>query len=145
MNKTLLVGRVGVAPRTETFENGKILTRFTLATTEFFGKDNKQVTWHQINIWDTYGETMGKLITVGSQIALEGRIQNSNYEKEGIKCVSSVVVTDKIELLDKKSDSTADTTAPDTTEPVKTATKIASPAKTIVPPAPAPSNDDLPF
>ena len=143
MNKVLLVGRVGVAPRTETFENGKILTRFSLATTEFFGKDNKQVTWHQINVWDSYGETIGKLITVGSQIAIEGRIQNSNYEKEGIKCVSSTIVTDKIELLDKKSDSTNEQTASNTTEPAKASPKVTAPAKAIVPPTV--SEDDLPF
>ena len=145
MNKVLLIGRVGTAPKTDVFENGKKLTKLSLATTEFFGKDNKDVTWHQITVWGDYGETMGKFINVGSQISIEGRIQNSGYEKEGIKCISSTVVADKIELLDKKSDSTGEQSAPDTTTPAKTVTKIASPAKVVVPPVSAASEEDLPF
>ena len=144
MNKVLLIGRVGTAPKTDVFENGKKVTKLSLATTEFFGKDNKDTTWHQITVWGDYGETMSKFINVGSQISVEGRIQNSAYEKEGVKCISSTIVVDKIELLDKKSDSSVEQAAPSTTAPnTTTSTKVSTPAKTIVP-APAPG-DDLPF
>lgn len=138
MNRVLLIGRVGKTPEVITHEGGKKTTKFPLATTEFFGKDGKETTWHNIVIWGDYGETMSKYISSGSQIGVEGRIQNSIYEKENTKTVYSTVVVDKVELLDKKSDSTSEPRAEvssNTTQPRTT-------ANASVPPV---ADDDLPF
>lgn len=137
MNKVVLIGRVGKTPEVTTHDGGKKTTKFPLATTEFFGKDGKETTWHNIVVWGEYGETMSKYIASGSQIGVEGRIQNSIYEKENTKVVYSTIVVDKIELLDKKSDSTSEPSS-SIAQPRATASASAS-----VPPSDG--NDDLPF
>ena len=50
MNRVQLIGHVGRNPETSVFENGKKVTKFSLATTESFGKDNKETNWHNISI-----------------------------------------------------------------------------------------------
>lgn len=101
MNKVLLIGRLGAEPKTTTFENGKKVTKFSLATTEFFG-EKKETTWHNIDIWGDYGVKMCSFIKKGSQIGVEGRISTNGYEKDGEHKVYTSIVCDKIELLDAK-------------------------------------------
>lgn len=109
MNKVILIGRVGGEPKTTTHENGKKVTKFSLATNEFFG-DKKVTTWHNIDIWGDYGVKMSQFLKTGSQVALEGRIANNAYEKDGEKRIYSSVVCDRIELQDtKKTNETAHT------------------------------------
>lgn len=143
MNKVLLVGRVGKTPDVADYGNGKKVVRFTLATTEFFGE--KETTWHNIVIWGEYGEKMAKFIDTGSQIGVEGRIQTSAYEKQGVKCVSTTIVCDRVELLDSKKDNSGDSKPTYTrTEPQKQATSTpkATSAPEIIPNS---ETDDLPF
>lgn len=146
MNKVTLIGRVGKTPEVSVFDNGKKVTKFSLATTEFFG-EKTDTTWHNITVWGDYGEKMAKYIEVGSQIAIEGRIQNSAYEKDGVKSIYSVVVGEKIELLNsKKSEATTDheqaTVATETTTAPTVTKKVTKPVS--VPAAPD-ASDDLPF
>lgn len=139
MNRVVLIGRVGKTPEVTTHDGGKKTTKFPLATTEFFGKEGKETTWHNIVIWGEYGETMSKYIASGSQIGVEGRIQNSIYEKDNAKVVYSTVVVDKVELLDKKSDSQSESSsAPAQTQAQPRTTN----SNTVVPPV---AEDDLPF
>lgn len=151
MNRVLLIGRVGRTPETSVFENGKKVTKFSLATTEYFGKDNKETSWHNITIWDNYGETMGKLIKTGSQISVEGRLQYSNYEKDGTKCVFSAIVADRIELLDKKSDSNEENYEPSKHERAEEKPDVVGKPKVAISNTrpkveiPASVEDDLPF
>lgn len=101
MNKVFLIGKLGGDPKTTTFENGKKVTKFSLATTEFFG-DKKETTWHNIDIWGEYGAKMATFIKKGSNVAIDGRISTNAYEKDGEKRVFTSIVSDRIELLDSK-------------------------------------------
>jgi len=143
MNKVVLIGRVGKTPETNIVgENGKKVTKFSIATTEYFGKENKETTWHNLTVWDNYGEVMGKLIKTGSQIMAEGRIQNNAYEKDGVKCVSTNIIVEKIELLDKRTDSTDN--AQETADTSSTNT-VVKPIKQVNNVPQSQSEDDLPF
>lgn len=144
MNKVLLIGRVGRTPETSVFDNGKKVTKFTLATTEYFSKENKETTWHNISVWDNYGEAMGKMIKTGSQISVEGRIQNGQYEKDGVKMYSTAIVVEKIELLDKKSDVDTETTSNVSETPTQTRNRVSEPVQS-TPVSSGTSDDDLPF
>jgi single-strand DNA-binding protein len=101
MNKVFLIGKLGGDPKTTTFENGKKVTKFSLATSEFFG-DKKETTWHNIDIWGVYGAKMAAFIKKGSTVAIDGRISTNAYEKDGEKRVFTSIVSDRIELLDSK-------------------------------------------
>lgn len=144
MNKALLIGKLGGEPKTTNLENGKKVTKFSLATNEFFG-DKKETTWHNIDVWGEYGVKMSTYLKTGTQIAVEGRISNNAYEKDGEKRIYSSIICDKIELLDaKKSNETASGNDYNQSEEVPT-TKSNKTEPTRSTSASSNADDDLPF
>ena len=106
-NKVNLIGRLGADPELVTFETGKILTRFTLATKEDFkdksGEWHNNTQWHNINAWGKTAERVKKALSKGNEIILEGRLVNQSYEtKTGEKRYSTIVeVFDFLQLSQK--------------------------------------------
>lgn len=88
-NKVSLIGRLGGNPEVVTFETGKTLARFTVATNESYklnGVWQDQTQWHTINAWGKVAQRMQKTLQKGQEIVLEGRLVNQNYEtKNGEK------------------------------------------------------------
>ena len=98
MNCVQLVGYVGNDAVVRTFQNGNKVTNFSLATNDGFG-DRQKTTWHFIKIFGNYGETISKYITKGKMVSLSGSIDNTDYEKDGVKRIISSVIVDKITIL----------------------------------------------
>ena len=94
-NKVSLIGRLGANPEVVTFETGKTLARFTVATNESYklnGVWQEQTQWHTINAWGKVAQRMQKTLQKGQEILLEGRLVNQNYEtKNGEKRFVSFV------------------------------------------------------
>lgn len=107
MNKVFLVGRSGKDASTTMLESGNSVTKFSMATTERLPNNNTKTEWHNVSVWGKYGELMCEYIKSGTQLAVEGRITYSQYERaDGTKAVYTDIVAEKLELLgSKKSDS----------------------------------------
>ena len=108
-NKVNLIGRLGADPELVTFETGKILTRFTLATKEDFkdksGEWQNNTQWHNINAWGKTAERVKKALSKGNEIILEGRIVNQSYEtKTGEKRYSTIIEVSDFLLLSQKTE-----------------------------------------
>lgn len=108
-NKVNLIGRLGADPELVTFETGKILTRFTLATKEDFkdksGEWQNNTQWHNINVWGKTAERVKKALSKGNEIILEGRLVNQSYEtKTGEKRYSTIVEASDFLLLSQKTE-----------------------------------------
>jgi single-strand DNA-binding protein len=108
-NKVNLIGRLGADPELVTFETGKILTRFTLATKEDFkdksGEWQNNTQWYNINAWGKTAERVKKSLSKGNEIILEGRIVNQTYEtKTGEKRYSTIVEVSDFLLLSQKTE-----------------------------------------
>jgi single-strand DNA-binding protein len=136
MNKVVLIGRLGKDAEVTTFENGKKVAKFTLATTEFYG-EKKDVSWHNVDVWGDYGAKMAEYLKKGNQIGIEGRISYSAYEKDGDKRIFTSIVGDRIELLDSKKS----TEQPDNEYNQSESQKTVKPANF----TPNADTDDLPF
>ena len=98
MNCVQLVGYVGNDAVVKTFNNGIKVTNFSIATNDGFG-DRQKTTWHFIKIFGNYGETISKYITKGKMLSLSGSIDNTDYEKDGVKRIISSIIVDKITIL----------------------------------------------
>lgn len=112
VNKAILVGNVGKDPEVRHLEGGTSVARFTLATSESYknkaGEQVKNTEWHNIVAWRQLAELAEKYIRKGSQIYIEGKISNRQYDdKEGNKRYISEIVADNIRLLGRKEDSPA--------------------------------------
>jgi single-strand DNA-binding protein len=110
VNKAILVGNVGKDPEVRHLEGGTSVARFTLATSDSYknkaGELVKNTEWHNIVAWRQLADLAEKFIRKGSQIYLEGKITNRQYDdKDGNKRYISEIVVDTIQLLGKKEDS----------------------------------------
>jgi single-strand DNA-binding protein len=109
LNKVQLIGNVGKDPELSYSTTGTAYSRFSLATTDRVkdksGEWTNKTEWHNITIFGKTAETFSKLIKKGSKIFIEGKLTNSEYEKDGVKRNSySILVSDMrdIVLLDKR-------------------------------------------
>lgn len=106
MNSVILIGRLVAEPETRYTQSQMAITRFKVAVDrQVKDKDNKQPTADFIDIiaFDKTAEIIEKFFTKGKRIALQGRIQNNNYEnKNGDMVYTYRVVADRIEFVENK-------------------------------------------
>ncbi|MDR2010245.1 MAG: single-stranded DNA-binding protein [Bacteroidales bacterium] len=99
-NRVQLIGNLGSVPVIKNFESGNKLTRFTLATSDVYKKDNKYVKdtqWHIIVAWGKIAEIAEKNLTTGSEVVIDGRLTQRSYtDKNGTKQYITEVVANTI-------------------------------------------------
>ena len=110
LNKVLLIGNVGKDPEVRHLENGSMVARFSLATTERFkdknGEFQEQTEWHNIVCWRSLAERVEKYVKKGSQLFIEGKIRTGSWEdKTGQIRYTVEIIADNIQILGKKQDS----------------------------------------
>ena len=110
VNKVTLVGRLGRDPEVRATDKGVKVANFSIATTETWkdkstGAKKERTEWHRIVAWDQVAENIGKYLTKGRLVYIEGRLQTRDYiDKEKVKrWVTEVVVLD-IQYLDRAKD-----------------------------------------
>ncbi|MCH2229128.1 MAG: single-stranded DNA-binding protein [Crocinitomicaceae bacterium] len=106
-NKVSLIGRLGAAPEVVTFESGRTLTRFSIATNESYknkeGEWQEKTQWHNLTIWGKQAESAAKVLDKGQEIIAEGKLVNSQYEtKEGEKRYSTSIEVNDFLILSPK-------------------------------------------
>ena len=107
-NRVQLIGNLGHDPETKTLENGKKVTKFTLATNEDYkngeGQKVSETTWHNIVAWNGLADVAGRFLKKGQQVAVEGRIVYRNYEdKKGVqKNITEIVLSEMMMLRSQK-------------------------------------------
>ncbi len=89
LNRVLLFGNLGADPELRVTPSGQAILKLRLATTEsYLDKSNtrqERTEWHSITIWGKRGEALGKILTKGDRIFVEGSLRTSSYEKNGEK------------------------------------------------------------
>lgn len=99
-NKVQLIGNAGNDPEIKTFDAGKKLARFMIATNESYTNDKgEKVTdtqWHNITAWGKTAEIIEKYVTKGKELAIEGKLTHRSYDdRNGEKrYITEVVVSD---------------------------------------------------
>ncbi len=105
LNKAMLIGNLGRDPELRSTPNGRSRLLLSLATTEVYFDQNKQkqeVThWHNVVLWGPRAEALHKLLTKGSRLYIEGRIETRSYEdKDGVKKWATDIAAQNLILLD---------------------------------------------
>ncbi len=105
-NKVQLIGNVGNTPEILTFDSGKKMAKFSIATNETY-KNNKgeKVTdtqWHNVVAWGKTAELIENYVPKGKEIGLEGRLTSRSYDdKDGVKKYITEVICNEVLLLGK--------------------------------------------
>ena len=105
-NSVHLIGRLGNDPQIRDFESGKKMASFSLATNENYtnnkGDKVEDTQWHNIIVWGKKVEVVENYLKKGSEIALEGKLLNRSYEKDGVKKYVTEISLNEMLILDKK-------------------------------------------
>ena len=106
-NRVQLIGRLGKDIEMKTLSGGKKLAKASLATSEIYkdaeGNKVENTQWHNLTFWGKTAENAGNILKKGSEIAVDGRLNYSNYEdKDGnTKYYTEIIVNEFIKLNPK--------------------------------------------
>ena len=106
-NRVQLIGNVGKEPQVRSFESGKTMASFSMATTETYldqnGKRVNDTQWHQIIAWGKTANFIESYLDKGNRIAVDGKLVHRSYnDKEGSTKYITEVVVNEIMLLTAK-------------------------------------------
>ena len=106
-NKVQLIGNLGDIPEITKLEAGRMKASFTMATNESYrnanGEKVTETQWHKVVAWGKLAEIAEKYLTKGTEVAVEGKLMNSNYtDKQGIKRYVTEIVANELLILTKK-------------------------------------------
>lgn len=110
INRVFLIGNLGQDPELRYTNSNQGVLSLRMATTESYfdnnSKERKERTeWHSIVIWGKRGEALNKLLSKGSRVCIEGRLQTRSWEdKSGGKRYTTEVVANNVVLLDGKGE-----------------------------------------
>ena len=108
-NTVSLIGNLGKDPVITEFGDKNAVAHFSVATNENFkGKNGEWVTdttWHNIVAWGKVAELCQNLLKKGSEIALEGKLVNNDFEtKEGEKRYRTEISLREFLVLNRDKD-----------------------------------------
>ena len=107
MNKAILIGRLTRDPELRYTSSNRAVCQFTVAIDRPFtnqASGQREAEFINVVAWDKTGENIGKYMTKGRLIAVEGRIQTRNYENnEGRRVYVTEVIASNVQFLESKN------------------------------------------
>ena len=107
MNKAILIGRLTRDPELRYTSSNRAVCQFTVAIDRPFtnqASGQREADFINVVAWDRTGENVGKYMTKGRLIAVEGRIQTRNYDNnEGIKVYVTEVIANNVQFLESRN------------------------------------------
>ena len=106
-NNVQLIGNLGKDPEVRTFDSGKKMATFSIATTDTYknqkGEKVQDTQWHNVVIWGKLADVAGKYLKKGSEVAISGKLVHRNYETSGgeKKYITEINVSDMVMLGSK--------------------------------------------
>jgi len=103
LNKVQIIGRLGQDPEVVS-EN---VTRISVATSESWtdkssGEKREKTEWHRVTFFGKLAEVSQKYLHKGSLVYVEGSLETSKYEKEGVTKYSTSIKAQVLRMLDGK-------------------------------------------
>ena len=108
VNKVILLGNVGTAPKITELENNKVAT-FSLATSKRYkdrrGDMQEETTWHNIVSYGRIAELVEKYVSKGTQVFVEGEIRTRKYtDREGKEHSVFEILCNNIQFFGQKTE-----------------------------------------
>jgi len=107
INKVILIGRLGADPEIRYTLDGKPVATFRIATNEVIIRNGEKeilTEWHRIVAFGRLAEICGEYLSKGSQVYIEGKIRTRKFEdRQGNQRYVTEIIADKLQILDKKS------------------------------------------
>jgi len=103
LNRVLLLGNLGADPELKVTSGGQSVLKMRLATSETYLDRNRvrqeRTEWHNVVVWGKRAEALGKFLTKGSRLFVEGGLRTTSYEdRDGNKRYKTEIVANNIIL-----------------------------------------------
>lgn len=118
MNKVILIGRLTKDPEIRNTTSGMAVAAFSIAVNRNFKnkEGNYDTDFFNVSIFGKQAETIGKYIFKGSQVCVEGRLQNRTYDaQDGTKRYVTDIIASSVEFMGSKKDSATNSYSVDNT------------------------------
>ena len=149
INKVVLTGNLTRDPELRSLPSGTSVLGFGIAVNERrknqqTGQWEERPNYFDCNMFGTRAEAVSKFLTKGTKVAIEGRLQWRQWEKDGQTRSKVDIIVNEIEFLSPRDGSSS---APAPSQP---AARPAPQGYSNPPSAPAPnadaySDEDIPF
>ena len=107
MNKAILIGRLTRDPELRYTSSNRAVCQFSVAIDRPFTNQatgQREADFINVVVWDRTAENVGKYMSKGRLIAVEGRIQTRSYDNnEGKKVYVTEVVASNVQFLESKN------------------------------------------
>ena len=108
MNRIIIKGRLTRDPEMKTGANGIEFCKFAVAVDRRKQKDKDRVTdFFDCTAFGQTGAAIGKYMTKGREILIEGRMESNTVDKEGAKMKFWGVTVDTFEFCGSRGDAPA--------------------------------------
>ena len=100
LNKSFLIGRLTRDAETGYLTNGTCMSKFTIAVNRMKGKDGRETAdFFDVKVFGKQAEVISKYLGKGKQVAVDGRLQQERWEKDGQKFSKVVINAESVQLL----------------------------------------------
>jgi single-strand DNA-binding protein len=147
LNKAMVIGRLGQDPEIRYTQDGKAVAKFSLATSDKWrakdsGEMQERTEWHRIVAFGRLGEICGEYLAKGKQVFIEGRLQTSSWEKDGVTRYTTEIIANNMQMLGGRNDVQGSTPTRPQSRPQS---QPAMDRGYSEPPMPDTHDDDIPF
>ena len=111
VNKTIILGRIGVNPEVRYMPSGMAVMSLSVATNDGYKDRNTgqfidTTEWHRISVFGKQAETLGTYAKKGDLLYVEGRIKTSKYQDRntGEDRYSTEIVAVQTQMIGGKSE-----------------------------------------
>jgi single-strand DNA-binding protein len=142
LNKAIIIGNLTRDPELKALPSGVNVASFSLATNRTYkdkdGNKQESVDYHNIVVFGKQAENVGKYMSKGSSILIEGRMQTRSWEdKDGVKRYRTEIIAESTQFGPRR-DNDNRSTSKNTTKKNEDIDTIDYPDEEINP-------DDIPF
>mgnify|MGYP001580824085 FL=1 len=113
LNKAMLIGNLGQDPEVHYTQTGQAAMTLRIATNDSYpnrdGEVIERVEWHSVVLWGKRAEALGKFLTKGMKLYVEGRLQTRSWEdKQGTKRYTTEINAQELIVLSTKKSEVSD-------------------------------------
>ncbi len=102
LNKSLIYGNLTRDPELKALPSGQAVCSLSIATnrpyTDKDGNRQEQVEYHNVVVFGKQAENVGRYLTKGSGVYIEGRLQTRSWDKDGVKMYWTEIIAERVQF-----------------------------------------------
>jgi len=113
VNKVIILGNLGADPELRSSPSGVTSCRLSIATSmnwtdKSSGEKKEKTEWHRVVFFGRSAEVIDQYLKKGQQLYVEGRLQTSKYEKDGVERYSTDIIGESFNFISGSSSSASE-------------------------------------